>query len=122
MAGIVLEAPEISGEQRARGRPFAKGQSGNPGGRPKKTQEEVDLIAACKEKTADALNVIQDLMENSKNDRVRLAAAEYVLDRAWGKPTQRHDLEPDPPLVYTLNKTPEEVYAEMMQRGARLVQ
>jgi hypothetical protein len=105
-----------------RGKPFAKGVSGNPGGRPKRTQEEVDLIAACKEQTPEALEVIQDLMANSSNDRVRLAAAEYILDRAWGKPTQRQEIEPIQLEVFTTDRRPEEVYQEMLEAGRRLVQ
>ncbi len=35
-------------EKQQRGRHFRKGVSGNPGGRPKRTAEEVNLIAACK--------------------------------------------------------------------------
>jgi hypothetical protein len=109
-------------KMKPRGKPFAKGVSGNSGGRPKRTQEEVDLIAACKEKTPEALEVIQDLMTNSTNDRVRLAAAEYILDRAWGKPTQRQEIEPIQLEVFTTDRRPEEVYQDMMQAGRRLVQ
>ena len=110
---------EITEKQR-RGRPFPKGVSGNPGGRPKRTAEEVDLIAACKAKTPEALGVIEDLMENSDNDRVRLAAAEYILDRAWGRPTQRQELEPVQLEVLPDGKSAAEIYREMQQAGRTL--
>lgn len=70
---------------------FRKGVSGNPGGRPKRTQEELDLIAACKEKTHRALAVIEDIMERGDSDKVRLSAALAIIERAWGKPEQPVD-------------------------------
>lgn len=44
---------------------FGKGVSGNPGGRPKRTAEELDLIAACKDRTPAALAVIESIMMDS---------------------------------------------------------
>lgn len=67
---------------------FPKGKSGNPGGRQKKTEEERQLEALCKEKTKDALNTILLIMQNGDNERNRLAAAQYVIDRGWGKARQ----------------------------------
>ena len=79
-------------KQMPRGKPFEKGKSGNPGGRPKRTPEEVSLIEACREKTPEALETILELMEQSSNDRVRLAAAQYVIERGWGKAPERIEL------------------------------
>ena len=72
---------------RGSGKRFLPGCSGNPGGRPKRTPEELDLIAACKEKTPAALAVIADLMATG-DDRIRLAAALAIIERAHGKPKQ----------------------------------
>lgn len=72
--------------------PFEKGKSGNPGGRAKRTQEEVDLIEACKKRTPAALEVICSIMENGENERNRLSAAQYVIDRAYGKAVQQTEL------------------------------
>jgi hypothetical protein len=72
--------------------PFAKGQSGNPGGRAKRTQEELDLIEACKKRTPKALEVIGQIMESGENERNRLSAAEYIIDRAYGKAVQQTEL------------------------------
>lgn len=74
------------------GKPFAKGQSGNPGGRPKKTAEELDLIAACKAKTPDALETIEKIMREGTGERNQLAAAMAIIERAWGKPVQPTDM------------------------------
>ena len=72
--------------------PFEKGKSGNPGGRVKRTQEELDLIDACKKRTPDALNVIGSIMEHGENERNRLSAAQYIIDRAYGKAVQQTEL------------------------------
>lgn len=71
---------------------FKPGQSGNPGGRPKKTPQELDLIAACKAKTPEALAVITKIMQTGDKDSVRLAAAQSIIERAYGKPVQPADV------------------------------
>lgn len=76
-----------------RGRPIAKGQVLNPGGRPKKTAEELDLIAACKAKTSDALNILVDIMERGEQEKNRLSAALSIIERAYGKPVQPQDVD-----------------------------
>lgn len=91
---------EISKKQ-PRGKPFAKGQTGNPGGRPKRTKEEQDLIEACKAKVPAALGVIEYIMLSSENDRNRLTAALAIIERAWGKPVQPTDNQHSGSLVFT---------------------
>jgi hypothetical protein len=75
-------------KRRGSGKPFVRGRSGNPSGRPKRTPEELDLIAACRAKSPEALAVIENLMSTSCNDRVRMDAALAIIERAHGKPTQ----------------------------------
>ncbi len=113
--------PQISKNPKnlPRGRPFEKGKSGNPGGRPKRTPEEVELSEACRAKTPEALGTILQLMEESNNDRVRLAAAQYVIERGWGKAPERIellaatvDLSPE-----DIDLSPEEVYLRIMKGG-----
>ena len=84
----MLGPPQIS-KNLPRGRPFIKGVSGNPGGRPRRTDDEARLIEACRDKTEAALAVIMGLMEDSANDRVRLAAAQFIIERGWGKAPER---------------------------------
>jgi hypothetical protein len=66
-------------------RPWLKkwqpGQSGNPKGRPKLP---VDIRALAKERSLHAFRRIVELID-SDDERVALAAAKEVLDRAWGK-------------------------------------
>ena len=71
---------------------FAKGKSGNPGGRPAKTVEELDLIAACKQRTPEALSVILYVMNNGEQEKNRLVAAQSIIERAYGKPVQPQEV------------------------------
>lgn len=64
---------------------FKKGQSGNLAGRPPQTQEEKDLRHSCKNKTSEALTVIVNIMNSGEQEKNRLQAAIYVLERGWGK-------------------------------------
>lgn len=71
--------------------PFVKGKSGNPGGRPKKTKKEIDLIKACREKAPDALKRMLELMR-SDNESVALKAASLIIERGYGKARQEVSL------------------------------
>jgi Family of unknown function (DUF5681) len=63
---------------------FQKGQSGNPGGRPKMPDE---LKAAMQGLADTAVKVLKDAM-NGDDPRARILAANAVLDRGYGKPAQ----------------------------------
>lgn len=71
---------------------FKPGQSGNPGGRAKKTPEEFALIEACKKKAPEALAVILGIMQHGQSEKTRLSAAVAVIERGYGKPKQEQDL------------------------------
>lgn len=71
---------------------FKPGRSGNPGGRPKRTTEEFELLRACEAKAPEALDTILDLMTNAKQDTVKLAAATYIIERRYGKPTEHKEV------------------------------
>lgn len=80
---------------------FKAGISGNPGGRPKRTPEEFELVAACKAKAPEALAVLMQIMENGENEKNRMTAAQAIIERGFGKPVQPTDnlvsvVEPTP--------------------------
>jgi len=75
-----------------RGRPFAKGVSGNPGGRPK------SIVRAIREQTRDGDDLVAFVMCVFRGEvegvrlRDRLEAATWLADRGFGKPTQGVEL------------------------------
>jgi hypothetical protein len=75
---------------------WAKGQSGNPAGRPALPAEFREQIRSH---TAAAIRVLVNAL-NDPDARVRVAAAKELLDRGHGKPatvadvTLRHGVDP----------------------------
>ena len=68
------------------GKPFEKGQSGNPGGRPKVVAEVKEL---AREHTAEAIQTLVSIMSDPKSaPAARVSAANALLDRGYGKPPQ----------------------------------
>jgi hypothetical protein len=63
---------------------FVKGQSGNPGGRPK---EDAEVKALARTYGPEAVHKLAELMRGD-NPKVSASAAVALLDRGYGKPTQ----------------------------------
>ncbi len=83
--------------------PFPKGKSGNPGARPKIPDE---VKALLKLQAPNALQKLLTLME-SNDERIALTAANSILDRAWGKPTQTTEVSgPDGEALEVKDVTP----------------
>ena len=77
--------------------PFKKGQSGNPGGRPKEAAEVKEL---AREHGPAAIAKLAEHL-NGDDGRLAQSAAVALLDRGYGKPAQTNILEgsEDNPIV-----------------------
>jgi hypothetical protein len=77
---IQNRGPEMANPQ------WVKGCSGNPGGRPKAIKEVVEL---ARKETPEAIKTLRAIMvKKDAPEAARIAAANSLLDRAWGKPSQ----------------------------------
>lgn len=63
---------------------FQKGVSGNPSGRRSDLAQYRDK---CRQHTDEAIKTLVEALGDG-DGRVRVAAAQALLDRGWGKPTQ----------------------------------
>jgi Family of unknown function (DUF5681) len=82
------------------GKPFQKGRSGNPGGRPKVVAEIKELARAH---TGKAIETLVSIMTNPKSaPAARVSAANSLLDRGYGKPPQHISGEGGPRYVVRL--------------------
>jgi hypothetical protein len=101
------------------GKPFKKGQSGNPGGRPKVVAEVKEL---AREHTGKAIETLVAIMSNPKAaPAARVSAANSLLDRGYGKPPQHISGEGGPSYVVRLPepcKTAEEWEASIQHLRA----
>jgi hypothetical protein len=71
-----------------RGRPFPRGVSGNPGGRPTESEEYKTAITRLDGKAVKGLENILDDPDHRKFADVCM----YVINRNHGKPVETHEL------------------------------
>lgn len=86
-----------------KGIPFKKGQSGNPKGRPKKIPELPKLLAGVlgdeKNGMTAAEAILKSLLKKALSGDVR--AAEVLLARGYGLPTQNMVVDGDMKITFT---------------------
>jgi hypothetical protein len=83
---MAADNPAANNDRTAIGKPFEKGQSGNPTGRPKVPDEVKALLKA---NTLPAVNTLITIMSDKKAKHAdRIRCAETVLDRVYGKAAQ----------------------------------
>ena len=73
----------LTAKAKPRGRPFRKGQSGNPSGRPKKDRGLITALERAVDKDALAERVVSLAMAGDST------LMKYIYDRIEGTPTQR---------------------------------
>lgn len=69
------------------GKPFPKGKSGNPSGRPKVPENIGELRALARSYTEEAIATLATVMATGGGP-ARVVAANALLDRGWGKAAQ----------------------------------
>ena len=86
---------------------FKPGQSGNPGGRPKKTKEEEALLQELKKLTPLAIAKMKKMLENDHVAALaKVRIIEIILERTFGKVE-------NPVKVTSAEESVEEVQAEL---------
>lgn len=73
---------------------FSKGHSGNPSGRPKRSDVEKETIEALSELAPRAVEVMREVLDNQDaSPSVRLRCAESILERVCGVPMSAEKIE-----------------------------
>lgn len=73
--------------KKPRGKPFSPGRTGNPGGRPKLPEDIKHVRELARQYTGEAISALIDVLR-SESMSAKVAAANVLLDRGWGKAEQ----------------------------------
>ena len=85
-AGIVLEEEQTEVKRGANGQ-FLPGQSGNPSGKKKNTQEELDALEEIKKLAPGVATKMTELLNSPKVPAIaKVRILEIILERTYGKP------------------------------------
>lgn len=77
-----------SAKRRPRGKPFPKGKTGNPAGRPK---QDFDLVTRCRELTPAIIERYGAMGARATNG-AEVLAGKIVVEYGHDKPRQRHEV------------------------------
>ncbi len=101
---------------------FKPGKSGNPGGRPKKTEALRRVEEIARDHTEVALRTLVAIMSGTQfRDSARVSAACAILDRGWGRAPQTVEIgnkDEKPFEVASLNMSSEmatQIYLERVR-------
>jgi hypothetical protein len=86
--------------------PFVRGISGNPRGRPKKTEQVIEIEAMARRYAPQAMEALVKIATTGKSDSARVAAATAILDRAFGRPRQTLDGQSGENVSYFISDRP----------------
>lgn len=64
-------------------------------GRPPSSMQATRAASLAREHVEQAIAILVDLMHNAQSEHTRVAAANAILDRGWGKPVAPTHLEGD---------------------------
>ena len=92
--------------------PWAKGQSGNRGGRPKVLKDVVDL---ARQHTKLAIETLVTMCTSASQPGARVAAASALLDKGYGKPPQHIEASVEQTVILATQPTDEEWEAKYSQ-------
>jgi hypothetical protein len=86
--------------------PFVRGISGNPRGRPKKTEQVIEIEAMARQYAPQAMEALIKIATSGKSDSARVAAATAILDRAFGRPRQTLQDQSESNVQYFISDKP----------------
>lgn len=90
---------------------FVKGQSGNPGGRPKEAAEVKALAIGY---SVEAIHKLHSLM-GSPDEKIQLAASIAMMDRGLGKPTQAISGDNDADPIRILHEADQDIIRRFLE-------
>jgi hypothetical protein len=63
-----------------------------------------EIRSLARSHTDEAINCLVGVMRNSTNDSAKVSAAEKLMDRGWGKPTQPISGDEDGPPINIITR------------------